>query len=196
MQVLKEELRTLILKKAEQEFLQKKFEHASLRNIAKESGTTIGNIYRYFSNKEALFDELVKNEYNAFLYLMEHHENEEMLDINHQNDNSINWRDYFQTYLTKFMPIFTKRFLLLIDRSENTQYQSARSIVLKTLEQHSDKHFTEYGISTTPGFTRILAEQILAGLLFIIETCDDNERKQQLISDMFAFFIEGTLHFS
>lgn len=195
MQVLKEELRTLILINAEQEFLQKKFENASLRNIAKESGTTIGNIYRYFSNKEALFDELVRNEYNAFLYLMEHHENAE-LDINHQNDKSINWRDYFQTYLTAFMPIFTKRFLLLIDRSEHTQYKSARNIVLMTLEQHFDKHFTEYGIRATPGFTRILAEQILAGLLFIIETCDDNERKKQLISDMFAFFIEATLHFS
>jgi hypothetical protein len=94
------------------------------------------------------------------------------------------------------MPIFTKRFLLFIDKSQNTKYKHARNIVLDSMERHFDNHFYEYGITATPGFTHILAEQILTGLLIIIETCDDVERKQQLISDMFAFFVEGSLHFS
>jgi Transcriptional regulator len=194
MQIIKEELNALILEKAEKEFLQKGFEHASLRNIAKESNTTIGNIYHYHASKEALFDALVKNEYANFLYLMEHNENPLVPDIN-PADSAASLRDFFTEYLKKLMPIFTKRFILLIDRSQNTQYAFARTAILTALAQHVDKHFNAYGIITLPGFSRVLGEQLLAGLLFIIETCEETEQKQKLISDMFVFFIDGALHF-
>ncbi len=41
------------------EFLQKGFEGASLRSIAKAAGVTTGAIYGYFPDKKALFDALV-----------------------------------------------------------------------------------------------------------------------------------------
>lgn len=194
MQVIKEELRALILEKAEAEFLQNGFEHASLRKIAKESSTTIGNIYHYFANKEALFDELVRNEYIAFLHLMQHNENQLSPMVNPANTTVV-WRDLFREYMSELMPVFSKRFLLLVDRSRNTPYESARESILQMLAQHFDDHFTAYGIAIVPGFAAVLAEQLLAGLLYIIETCKVNDQKQQLIGDMFAFFIEGALHF-
>lgn len=194
MQVIKEELKAVILEKAEKEFLQKGFEHASLRNIVKESHTSIGNVYNYFASKEALFDELVRDEYATFLYLMKHNEDPLLSNINPAN-SAASWHDFFTEYLKKLMPIFTKRFILLIDRSHNTQYEFARKSVLNTLARHFDKHFNEYSITTTPGFSSVLAEQLLTGLLWVIETCDNTERKQQLISDMFVFFTEGALHF-
>jgi AcrR family transcriptional regulator len=196
MQIIKDGLRVLILEAAEQEFLQNGFVNASLRVIAKKSGTTIGNLYHYFPNKEAIFDELVKNEYDTFLHLMAHNENPEAprLDISNNLDKS--WHNFFQAYLTTLMPIFTKSFLLLIDRSQNTKYASAKNKVLDMFIQHIHMHFIDYGIKATPGFENVLAEQILAGLLYIIQTCEDTLKKRQLISDMFAFFIEGILHFS
>lgn len=50
----------LILKSAEAEFLEKGFQNASLRNIAKNAGVTTGAFYRYYSSKEALFAALVE----------------------------------------------------------------------------------------------------------------------------------------
>lgn len=49
-----------ILQTAEIEFLEKGFQNASLRNIAKAAGVTTGAFYRYFSSKDALFAALVE----------------------------------------------------------------------------------------------------------------------------------------
>lgn len=51
-QILKEKTRNSIIDAAKEEFLEKGYKDASLRNIAKKSGMTVGNLYRYFKNKE------------------------------------------------------------------------------------------------------------------------------------------------
>jgi AcrR family transcriptional regulator len=54
-----EDTRQNILDCGRNEFLQKGFEGASLRTIAKAAGVTTGAIYGYFPDKKALFDALV-----------------------------------------------------------------------------------------------------------------------------------------
>lgn len=49
-----------ILKAAKEEFMEKGFPDASLRNIVKTAGVTTGAFYRYYPTKEALFEALVK----------------------------------------------------------------------------------------------------------------------------------------
>lgn len=58
MRPLNEELSRQILFAAKTEF-KKGFRNASMRSIAASVGVTTGAIYRYYSNKEALFDALV-----------------------------------------------------------------------------------------------------------------------------------------
>ena len=53
-QKLKEELREAIINAAREEFLEHGYEDASMRRIAAKAGITVGNIYRYFRNKEDL----------------------------------------------------------------------------------------------------------------------------------------------
>ncbi len=48
---------------AKEEFLQKGFQKASLRNIVKQAGVTTGAFYGYYESKEALFDALVREHY-------------------------------------------------------------------------------------------------------------------------------------
>lgn len=196
MQIIKEELRNRILEIAEQEFLQNGFDKASLRVIAKKCGTTIGNLYHYFSNKEALFEDLVKQEYNAFLHLMEHNQNSQLIHYDPSHRNDISLKKMFYENIEKLMPVFTKRFLLLIDCSQKTKFETSRKQVLSMIEQHVKMHFMEYSVPVTPGFEITLSEQLLAGLLHIIKTCEDENMKRLLISDMFAFYMAGTLYFS
>ena len=54
MQTLKEDVREKIIDSAKNEFLEKGIERASMRDIAAGSGMTVGNLYRYFKNKEEL----------------------------------------------------------------------------------------------------------------------------------------------
>lgn len=55
--------RKQILLAAKAEFLEKGFQHASLRNIVKTAGVTTGALYGYYDSKEALFDALVRESY-------------------------------------------------------------------------------------------------------------------------------------
>lgn len=44
---------------AEDEFYKRGYRDASMRTIAKKANTTLGNIYNYFENKEALLDAVI-----------------------------------------------------------------------------------------------------------------------------------------
>ena len=60
MRLLNDELAKNILEASKKEFLEKGFQKASLRSIAASVNATTGAVYRYYENKEALFDALVK----------------------------------------------------------------------------------------------------------------------------------------
>ena len=55
-----------ILSSAKQEFQEKGFLNASLRNIVKNAGVTTGAFYGYYDSKEALFAALVE-EHAAYI---------------------------------------------------------------------------------------------------------------------------------
>lgn len=55
MQYLKKEVRERILAAAVEEFKQYGYADASIRNIADNAEISLGNIYRYFTNKESLY---------------------------------------------------------------------------------------------------------------------------------------------
>ena len=58
-QVLKDDVRETILDSAREEFLEHGFEGSSMRRIALKSKMTVGNLYRYFRNKEELSNTIV-----------------------------------------------------------------------------------------------------------------------------------------
>jgi AcrR family transcriptional regulator len=60
-QILKPELKEAIIQSARNEFYSHGFEGASMRNIAKAAHMTVGNLYRYFENKEDLADALLSS---------------------------------------------------------------------------------------------------------------------------------------
>ena len=57
----------LILSAAMQEFLEKGFKSASLRNIVKTAGVTTGALYGYYDSKEDLFEALIGEQYDFLL---------------------------------------------------------------------------------------------------------------------------------
>jgi AcrR family transcriptional regulator len=60
-QILKPELKSAIIESARNEFYNHGFDGASMRNIAKSAHMTVGNLYRYFKDKEDLADALLSS---------------------------------------------------------------------------------------------------------------------------------------
>lgn len=67
--LLNETSRERIEQAGMKEFLQKGYQEASLRTIAKEAGVTTGSFYWHFKNKEELFDALVAVHYEHIMNL-------------------------------------------------------------------------------------------------------------------------------
>ncbi len=62
----------LIHMAAKEEFLNKGFQSASLRNIVKTAGVTTGAFYGYYESKEELFRVLVGDQYETFMSTYKH----------------------------------------------------------------------------------------------------------------------------
>lgn len=63
-QILKDDVRNRIIDSAKEEFLKYGYEDASMRRIALKSKMTVGNLYRYFKNKEDINVFIVKDTYS------------------------------------------------------------------------------------------------------------------------------------
>ena len=59
MQYTKTEVRNRILASARREFYEKGYDGAAMRSIAAAAGTSLGNLYRYYKNKQELYAAVV-----------------------------------------------------------------------------------------------------------------------------------------
>jgi AcrR family transcriptional regulator len=63
MQYLKDEVKNRILESALAEFKTMGYSDASMRKIAQNAHVALGNVYRYYVNKQELFNALVSSVY-------------------------------------------------------------------------------------------------------------------------------------
>jgi AcrR family transcriptional regulator len=59
MQVLKDEVRDQIFDAALKKFAEKGFKRTTMADIAKEAGLSVGNLYRYYKNKDHIFRSVI-----------------------------------------------------------------------------------------------------------------------------------------
>ncbi len=110
-----------ILACAKKEFLEQGYQNANLRKIADEAKATTGALYNHFTNKEVLFDALVKECADTLTerYRVMHEEALQALSNEAKWTNTssegTDWvLDYIYDHLDEFTLIFT--------RSESTKY--------------------------------------------------------------------------
>ena len=77
MRILKDENYLSILQAARAEFIGKGFKDASMREIARQAGVGLSNIYNYFKNKDEIFLSIVSPaKTKLFLFITEQHTEE------------------------------------------------------------------------------------------------------------------------
>jgi len=121
MQYLKDEVRNNILEEALKEFRQKGYQGASIRSIAKNADTSVGNIYKYFSSKESLYESLIRPVYSQLMnYILQF----EQVEHNEKAE------DIFYQLMEKIMEIFNqnnKELSILLNKSEGSKYENCKS---------------------------------------------------------------------
>lgn len=78
------ETKERLLASAKQEFMEKGYQGASLRNICKNAGVTTGALYFFFKDKEELFASLVQPVLGIVQKLMAEHMQQELLELDEE----------------------------------------------------------------------------------------------------------------
>ena len=152
-----------IIQAAREEFMEKGFEQASMRNIAGRIGMSAAGLYRHFADKEALFAALVEPAVQA---CRQWSEMRKSVDYEFLNKNMLDkmWDGEGETglILDIVYPEFDS-FKLLVCRSEGTKYASfLHDLVM--LEQEETLKFME--VARKKGFSvKMVKEEELHLLL-------------------------------
>jgi len=194
MQIKKEEVKERILQAAEAEFLELGYEKASIRRIIKSAKTTIGNFYNYFEGKEAVFTELIEEVYNMFIYVIENHHKWNCDNSLWESQDVNVWRVGLLQLIKPMMPKLDNRFLLLMDCSKGTKYETAKDKLIDVLTKHFIEHIEEFSLDYPHAdIGPILSKQLISGMVESLRSTDNIDKRSELLIEQVLFFAIGTM---
>lgn len=190
MQVLKDELRYAMLKVAQNMFLDPGYEKTSMKDIAAKVGVSVGNLYRYFPNKEALLEAVTMPAYERLLELMENSE-----DISADRMPII--LEQLESLLAEFLRGYRQSLLILLYESKGTRQENIRNEFFDRFVGHVEMHFTDHNQKTAAmkslnsDAARPIAIAFLEGYFEIIRLYSDEEQIVQAAQEYVTIWFSG-----
>lgn len=188
MQTKKDEIKEQILVEAQKEFLLHGYEGASMRVIAKKANTTLGNIYHYFPNKEAILDAILEETIHGMHELVEGH-----LKMRRQ----VNSIDEFLEALRKMEEqeeyqemqyLMDERLLILFDL-KTTHFVEDRNYVIREFKKHMAWHL---GIEDSDSaYVDILVTMFISCIRHVLLEHKDKEKGMQEFMKVFKMLCSG-----
>lgn len=125
MQYLKDDVRNSIEESALREFKSLGYKGASIRSIAKNSNTSVGNFYKYFKGKDELFESLIGPVYDS---IMDYIGQFEMVELGEGAEN------IFYSLMEKILEIFNEKsreLSILFNKSGGSKYENCKAIFVE-----------------------------------------------------------------
>lgn len=131
MQVLKEEVRDNIKQAAKQCFMVSGYAKTSMREISREANISTGNLYRYYANKESLFDALVRPVVELFEKRKKPIED---FDFPLLDANILLNQELLDTLINAHV-IYREELFLLFLRNEGTKYENVKQVFIDHIHE-------------------------------------------------------------
>lgn len=183
MQTKKEEIQKTILNAAQQEFLIHGYEGASMRTIAKKANTTLGNIYHYYKNKEAILEMLLEEPVKGLEELVRTHLEREDVELNYQEMmEELSDMDKLMG-ATEMKYLMDERLVILFDL-KTTGYVEKREEFVQFFKQHIAWHMgMENGCESA--YIDILMETFIACIRHVLLAHKD---RPDVLEEFFKVF--------
>ena len=193
-QVLKDESRISILNAAKEEFLEKGYKNASMRSIAKKANMTVGNLYRYYKNKEDINLSIVGPTYREISAALKELINDSLLmeprvyDVKPEINKLIERLDIFSR---KLINIYSKKqteFNILILHSRiNEEIIKYFSDLISSI---ISVNFVMQGINYERDvLANAYAESLYGGIQYIFKECKDSKILDKVLKEYLHSFI-------
>jgi AcrR family transcriptional regulator len=192
MQVLKDEMRKRIYEAAIREFSEKGFANASMRDIAKGADMTVGNLYRYFKDKEALFYNVVGPAYESLMELVK----KSIELVNRSFDNS--FFEFLAEQILKISKEHKIELLILFEGSTGTRYERAKEDMVMVVEGFLRgnllERLKEKNIEIEDIYLfRVIAVGFVDGMTMIAKKYDSDEKLKKAAAQFIAFYFKDVL---
>lgn len=181
MQILKQEVKEQIRHAAITEFLTYGYENSSMRRIAKSAWMTVGNLYRYFQDKDHLFKDIVQPAYQIIERLIKEHRQDET-----EHDVLSFDLDQLETLMEPMAEELTKQreaFLIIIDGSKGSKYEGIKEKWIETMTTHIREDHLDQLVPANQKrqyryIARVMSVSFFEGFFEILR-CHPTRRKQR-----------------
>ncbi len=181
MQVLKDSVRNAIIEGAIAEFFEHGYQNANMRRIADSANITVGNIYRYFDNKEALFNAILLPAQEAIDDLESF---DRKLHITHID--TMKEATQIVTFVMNVLKPYTKEIFIMIFNSTGTHYHQVKSqlesLVINKIKEFYPGRFNDY-------FLKIISFSIIQALFVVFkDNVNDVKKIQDTVIQLIVFY--------
>lgn len=189
MQYLKEEVKNNIISAAVREFGDKGYHDASMRTIAANAGVAIGNVYRYFKNKDELFNTIVEPVYTKFTSMVfELYQSHQPVPEIHlmAEDITDNIMEFFAKYETELF--------ILIYKSKGSKFENLKEELIRLVDHRIKSELApvlkEHGIVLEDEYIfYVVSATFIEGMFMIISKYKEPDKiKEQIGKLMIIFF--------
>lgn len=184
MQYLKKSIRDNIMKSAVEEFKTYGFADASIRNIANNANISLGNIYRYFDNKEALYFSIVNPVMEEVKRYIDTEFTNPDVDLTQASEKILN---YLMENSDAFMAI-RKGSSFHYNKFMDNLVDATADKINKMLQDHNGRI---NGNIVSPDFARIVASGFIHGVFQILRTDSPFENKKKTIKEVILFYFQN-----
>lgn len=149
MQTKKVDIKEKIKESAKDIFFSVAYKDASMRDVAAKSGMTVGNIYRYYENKEVLFDDILADTYSSVIKLIK------VTDIAKifikkrtvSDENAIiktsKFRMFILDTIIKIVANHSTELYILIANSEGSKYENTKQKIAELIKSTITKRLAD-----------------------------------------------------
>lgn len=181
MQYLKKEIKERILAAAVEEFKEQGYSDASIRNIANNAEISLGNVYRYFTNKEALYFAVI----NPF-----------MESVKSFVDNEFVFEGKTMKQIAEMLIAFISQYndeLLIIRKGNTVHYDKFVNYIIEAIaykiKELVQSIFPEIDSKIeNPDFYEAIAEGFLTSFFKILKNGDPKEVLERKARELITFY--------
>jgi len=197
MQVLKEEVRRKIKKAALYEFEQKGYQKTSMRSIALSAGVTVGNLYRYFKNKDDIFNVIIQPAFQEIYKFIDKFARFKKTAPSEkkQKDDFI---EMFEESLIRIYIQHRSELVILLNGSKGSQMENAReqiiSLIACRIKKEAFPKMKKKRIVPEDDFlAQVLATSFIEGISIVLNKFKDKEKTKGLFTQFTHIYFRNLI---
>ncbi len=198
MQVLKEEVRRKIKKAALYEFERNGYQKTSMRSVALSAGVTVGNLYRYFKNKDDIFNVIIQPAFQEIYKFIDEFARFKKPTLSEEKQKD----DFIKTFEESLIRIYIQHrpeLVILLNGSKGSQMENAReqiiSLIARRIKKEAFPRMEKKMIIGEDDFlAQVLAASFIEGISLVLNKYKNKEKTKELFTQFSHIYFRNLLN--